>query len=324
MGPDVLRGERLELALHERERRSLVLQEALPRRRFFVLPHAERVGHRAADEEVQVGAAEKHLQEQKRSFVGEVQVVHEKHQGLAVEEHGREFRESDENSLAATTLVFFDRGRAVVEVGKHVSQVVELSRVERVEGRDPFVRALAHERHDGLTGEVVGTKSLLPPPGKLHHGKRLISGEAPADGLDDRRLSHARGALDEEESRLAQTEGFERFGERLELAAAAGDFRVVEPVKRDLGRGLVRIGFLRYRNPVAALLLGNVESGVRLANEIVSARGVGARGGDSDAERDVNLTLPAGERERSLLGELDEGDGPGPPPSRARCAEGAR
>src|SRR5262245_51990684 len=144
-----------------------------------------------------------------------MQIVREEDQRLAVEKLRDELHQGIEDAFAAKTLVLDSSARAVVEVGKDIAEVGELSRVQSVERRDTLVGALAHERDDRLAGEVIGAKRFLPLARKLHHGERMVANEAPSNGLDDRRLPHPRSAFNQEESRLAHAQGFERFGERL-------------------------------------------------------------------------------------------------------------
>jgi hypothetical protein len=134
---------------------------------------------------MRVEAAEEHFEEEERSLVGELEVVDEDHPRLAFEKTGRELDQRDEDSLAPPPLVFLDGCRAGLEIGEDVAEVVELSRVESVEGGDTLVGALPHERQDRLTREIVGPETLLTLARELHDREGLIGGKAPSYRFDE-------------------------------------------------------------------------------------------------------------------------------------------
>ena len=203
-------------------------------------------------------------------------------------------------------LVVLDGSGAIVEAGQDVAEVVELTRIERVEGGGPFIGALGHERTDGQSGEIIRSEPLLSLTRDLHHRERRVERDAPSNDLDHGRLAHARCTLDEEHTRLSSAQRFERLGHGLKLPAPTGNRGIVESMKGDLGCGLLGVRLARPRNAVATPLLRHVQGDVRLTYEVAAVRGVGWRRSDPNAERNIDRAFPPGEIERALPGELLE------------------
>src|SRR6187399_1206255 len=161
MESDVVGVERLEPPSRHAELRTCGLEEPFPWWGRFVRAAAESVVRGAAHEDRGCSSLGEHLEQHKRALVGILQVVDEQREWLAIEERCRELHQRVEDSLAATLLIGIDGSVAVVEAGQDLAEIVELSRIERVEGGGPFTGPFAHERSDHQSGEIVRSEFLL-------------------------------------------------------------------------------------------------------------------------------------------------------------------
>ncbi len=103
---DIVLSQRLELKDIDANLVAVTFDEPNPGWRLFILTHRHRAGRGPTHEEAELFSHEQCAQHHQACFVGEMDVVDEKHQGLPVQEFPDELNQRDEDPLAPTDLVF--------------------------------------------------------------------------------------------------------------------------------------------------------------------------------------------------------------------------
>ena len=260
-----------------------VLEEALHRRRRGLTAQTQGLADGAAQHEGEVASFGSSAEEEERRLVGELQVVHQEDHRPTVHrliEHRGEGGEDPPPGLAIDVA----RDIHIDQAGHHMGEVGTLGVGETEEDVDSLVAPLVEEVDEDPGREVVGAASLSEITGDLGHEVRFVGLEVPLHRFEEGGLTHARGALEDQDLAPSGRHAAEGTVYNAEFVLASGDAFESEALEDSLREEAVFPKLRRQHRLVSSPVLGDVEGGVSRVDQLVRELAVFGSHGNADAQ----------------------------------------